>query len=441
MADPIDASAIAVPLIDVAALHGASRSLSRASTALADSGNDLHATWQGLSTCYEAPEAARLYTVMGPVRTQASWQAEDAAAVGKAVGVFADEVAPIVASLASTKASAQAFRYRISTLSRWDDDPQLVAENNGYLHKVNAAFEHYLDAERRCANTIYGLSGRPPLRSVGFGDTDPRGGEHAVIPDTIDMPWGRAVGPHRSCTHAIWSGVRSFFTDPASAGRSVAGFLSGAGTAARDAAVSIESMLDVTSWHRFAQTWTAMGQSMRPGPAQAEAAVAAGKSLLGWNQWRDHPAKAAGTAFFNVAAMIVPGGGSRTAERIAAEAAGRDAATVDITAANFAQKTFKNGFHTKGPLKGLTIQDVAQKLLTHEWTSANVPVDVIVRDGHTLILNTRSAQALTLAGIPRELWTIIDRTGQSGYENRLNDQLTRNSLDNNGYSDPTLKFR
>ncbi|ASR56404.1 hypothetical protein CBP52_16330 [Cellulomonas sp. PSBB021] len=57
-----------------------------------------------------------------------------------------------------------------------------------------------------------------------------------------------------------------------------------------------------------------------------------------------------------------------------------------------------------------------------------MPIDVIVRDGNTLILNTRSSQALTRPGIPREAWNVIDRTGQAAFEERLTGQLTRNGL-------------
>lgn len=62
----------------------------------------------------------------------------------------------------------------------------------------------------------------------------------------------------------------------------------------------------------------------------------------------------------------------------------------------------------------------------------DVPIDVIVRDGNTLILNTRSSQALLRAGIPREAWNVVNRTGQAGYEARLSGQLGRNGLTSSG---------
>lgn len=62
----------------------------------------------------------------------------------------------------------------------------------------------------------------------------------------------------------------------------------------------------------------------------------------------------------------------------------------------------------------------------------DVPIDVIVRDGNTLILNTRSSQALIRAGVPRSAWNVVDRTGQAAYEARLTGQLTHNGLTSAG---------
>ena len=47
---------------------------------------------------------------------------------------------------------------------------------------------------------------------------------------------------------------------------------------------------------------------------------------------------------------------------------------------------------------------------------ADLPVEYIVRDRNILILNTRTSQALTQAGIPRSQWNAIDRTGEALFE-------------------------
>ena len=80
--------------------------------------------------------------------------------------------------------------------------------------------------------------------------------------------------------------------------------------------------------------------------------------------------------------------------------------------ANFAQRTFSSTFSKGGIFAGRPVSDVAGDLSSCALTPKEVPVNMIVRDGNTLILNTRSAQALMQAGIPRASWSVIDRTGR-----------------------------
>ena len=53
---------------------------------------------------------------------------------------------------------------------------------------------------------------------------------------------------------------------------------------------------------------------------------------------------------------------------------------------------------------------------------------MIVRNGQTLILNTRSATALAGAGTPRSAWSVVNTTGNAAAEVRLTAQLARNGL-------------
>lgn len=100
--------------------------------------------------------------------------------------------------------------------------------------------------------------------------------------------------------------------------------------------------------------------------------------------------------------------------------------------ANFAQKTFSDKFSDKGIFAGKTVDDVASALKSGTLSPKDVPVEYIVRDGNTLILNTRSAMALTRAGIPRSAWSAVDATGDALAEQRLNGQLGRNGLTSTG---------
>lgn len=110
--------------------------------------------------------------------------------------------------------------------------------------------------------------------------------------------------------------------------------------------------------------------------------------------------------------------------------------------ANYAQKTYSNTFSAEGrkiysdlvgePIN--TIDDLVNAINSGKVNVADLPVEYIVRDGNTLILNTRASQALTQAGIPRSQWNAIDRTGDALFEELLTGQLSRNKLTSEGIS-------
>jgi hypothetical protein len=106
----------------------------------------------------------------------------------------------------------------------------------------------------------------------------------------------------------------------------------------------------------------------------------------------------------------------------------------DIENANFAQKEASEIFSPGGRFAGETISEVAEHLRDGTLLPEDVPVQVIVRDGNTLILNTRSALALEEAGIPRIRWSIENVTNDPAAEARLSGQLERNGLSSSGTS-------
>ena len=94
--------------------------------------------------------------------------------------------------------------------------------------------------------------------------------------------------------------------------------------------------------------------------------------------------------------------------------------------AKFAQGTYSQMFSAEGIFAGSSVEDVAAALRAGSMQAAEVPINYIVRNGQTIILNTRSAQALEAAGIPRSQWNGVNQTGNQVFENLLNDQLRRN---------------
>jgi len=115
-------------------------------------------------------------------------------------------------------------------------------------------------------------------------------------------------------------------------------------------------------------------------------------------------------------------------------------AASNIEKAAWAQTTFSTSFSKTGqkilskaagqPIRG--IDDAVVALKSGKLSVSDLPIDVVVREGSTLMLNTRSSVTLTKAGIPRSQWNVVNRTGQELYENLLNGQLQRNNLTNAG---------
>jgi RHS repeat-associated protein len=114
----------------------------------------------------------------------------------------------------------------------------------------------------------------------------------------------------------------------------------------------------------------------------------------------------------------------------AVAAAARSARALDK--AKFAQPTFSQTFGSAGRFAGKTVDEVAESLQSGAMKPSDVPIQYIVRDGNTLILNTRSARALEQAGIPRSQWNAVNMTGDAAAELRLTGQLERNGLTSMG---------
>jgi hypothetical protein len=105
---------------------------------------------------------------------------------------------------------------------------------------------------------------------------------------------------------------------------------------------------------------------------------------------------------------------------------------LDIEGANWAQTTARFKFSDKGRFALTSIDDVSNNLRTGVAAIDDVPVHMIVRDGKTLILDSRSSVALTQAGIARSAWNVHDVTGVQAFETRLSAQLANNGLGSSG---------
>jgi RHS repeat-associated protein len=120
---------------------------------------------------------------------------------------------------------------------------------------------------------------------------------------------------------------------------------------------------------------------------------------------------------------------------------GQTTASNPLSNARFAQAEFSKNFSKQGNFKGASVESVVAQLKTGQLKPSDVPVEYIVRDQNTLMLNTRSAVALTQAGIPRSEWVGKDMTGVAAAEARLSAQLARSELSNKGISYPRPNWK
>ena len=110
--------------------------------------------------------------------------------------------------------------------------------------------------------------------------------------------------------------------------------------------------------------------------------------------------------------------------------------------ANYSQKTYSNNFSMYGSQKYFdiagyeikTVDDLAQAIKNKDVSISDLPVEYINRDGNVLIQNTRTSQALTVAGVPRNQWHVTNNTGNPLHEKLLDEQLLRNKLTSEGIS-------
>jgi filamentous hemagglutinin len=79
----------------------------------------------------------------------------------------------------------------------------------------------------------------------------------------------------------------------------------------------------------------------------------------------------------------------------------------------FAQKTISPNFSADGSFTDSSVDDIAQKLRDGILQPSDVPVKYVTIDGKKPIGNTRSAVALTEAGIPESKWSIQDVTNDT----------------------------
>jgi hypothetical protein len=282
MSAPIDPEAIPAPDLQVGWLLNAASWLRSDADRVRLAGVDIRAGWQGLGAVYHAPEAGQLLSVMEPVRTLTGFFADEVESAAAALERFAQVAGPLASQLQALRADAQAFRWRLSSVDHWDRDEDLVAENNGYLRRVNSGVVAFEAAERDCANAIEALISSRRFHAGGDPKSDRDAYGVESIPDISATPWGAPASTHRSCAQASFTALSSFniVGDMGSRVHFAEGVVEGAVVGTAELSATMQGFL---GWKKFSHTLVSIGAltGAEGADRRDQSLAAAGKSFVG----------------------------------------------------------------------------------------------------------------------------------------------------------------
>ncbi|MDI5965542.1 hypothetical protein [Streptantibioticus silvisoli] len=284
-------------------------------TAVEKTGTDTNAAFQGLSAYYQAPEAEQLFATTKPVATAGTTFRSDLTRVTGALSSYATEIRPIAAKLADLKDQAHTFVKSVSGDKDWQYDGGKVDRDNQLRTEVDAAVAAFWDAERRCANAIEAVFGGTRFTANdGSNKSTMYGYTAKQLDGAKGLPWGDPVEQKYhwyDIGHWTWSFIKGFVVD------GLWGTIKGIG-----------GLVGFEGWNTLVNSWKGLGelgiglasyQFLPPlGPGEKDlpgwlrdsrrTTVAAGKAMIGWDEWSKDPARAAGGVVFNVLTVVAGGG-------------------------------------------------------------------------------------------------------------------------------------
>ncbi|MFD9824726.1 hypothetical protein [Streptomyces violascens] len=291
-----------------------------------DGGSNVHKEFQGLSACYQAPEADQLFATTLPVKTKADDFADGLEKAATALTEYEGTVRPLVAKLQSLRTEAFAFTDSIAGDDHWRRDQSKIDHNERLMKDVGATVAAFTDAERACHDKITALVGGSKL-TVDDGSHKP--GMYGYSADALqhaeETPWGGHAEREYTGLAWAWHQVKSFVWDGFIVD-GIWGTIKGLGT-----------LVGTDGWDKAGQAWTGLAK-LATGLAISSTPFAAafwmtpdkdmpswlrdsrtamketGKALVAWDEWGKNPARAAGGVTFNVLTTVFTGGGGSAAK-------------------------------------------------------------------------------------------------------------------------------
>ncbi|MFE4855859.1 hypothetical protein [Streptomyces sp. NPDC056670] len=291
-----------------------------------DGGSNVHKEFQGLSACYQAPEADQLFATTLPVKTKSDDFADGLEKAAAALTTYESQVKPLVDRLKSLRTEAFAFTDSIAGDDHWRRDQKKIDHNERLMNDVAATVAAFTDAERACHDAITALVNGSKL-SVDDGSHKP--GMYGYSADALkhaeETPWGGHAEREYTGLRWLWEQTKSFVWDGFIVD-GIWGTIKGLGT-----------LVGTDGWDKAGQAWTglaklATGLAITATPFAAAywavpdkdlpgwlrdsrtAMKETGKALVAWDEWGKNPARAAGGVTFNVLTTVFTGGAGSAAK-------------------------------------------------------------------------------------------------------------------------------
>ncbi|WP_444962350.1 hypothetical protein [Nocardiopsis sp. M1B1] len=179
--------AIPIPGTSVEILQAAVSAMRTAAGEVAEGGEGIESTWQGLQPHYTAPESETLFAAMGPVAAKGGTILDDVTTVASALDTFADAAQTAKTTLNTLKDEATTFAEEMRGDENWSSNPLDYAENRRLKLQVNGVWATFQEAERTCANAISAVSGSGNSYVAASGEA-PGAGEIVYGLDPDDVP-------------------------------------------------------------------------------------------------------------------------------------------------------------------------------------------------------------------------------------------------------------
>ncbi|MEU1784128.1 putative adhesin [Streptomyces abikoensis] len=406
---PIDPISIPHFTGNVDALVGDIAGLAKDASDIRATGTDTHASFQGLSAHYEAPEAGQLLHSTLPVRERAAHFADELNKVKSALSEYAAEVRPIVQELDRLREQAVAFRASIGNDDKWLKNQSKTDENRRLIQAVTTAQERFHAAERNAFNKITGLFDKS-LRLVEDDGTHKKGMygyDPKAAAKAEKTPWGNVEKRKYEGAEWFWheavdgttAFAKGFLIDGTWAQIRGLGTLVGVDGAdkAHEALKNMALLAFASNYVPGAEVARYLPDSWLPkvGRDYKKAANGASKGLLAWDEWGKNPYRAFGTLTFNGLTLLTPVGEATAATKagMTAKAITTAAKVVEvIDPATYAVKGARLGLKAAKPAI-LKVGDLAAelkqslgKLPDHTPTPAGESLKYTAADGKALLL-------------------------------------------------------